>query len=448
MFQQRFTRWRNDPLLQRVVRNSSYLFSSNVFSAGLSFVQAILATRLIGVEGYGLVGTVTIWASNVNNLLSFRMSEAVVKFYGDALQTGDRERASGIIRSIALAEAGTSILSYLIWVLLTPLAAIYLGKDVQTAPLFAFYGAVILLNLMYETSRGVLQTARRFDLLARITMIQSVITAGMIVAAYFYQGGVAHILSAYLAGKAFAGITIVVLAVRELNSSLMPRWWSMPIDKVHDWRRIGSFALNTNLNGTVNLIARDSAPTLIAFLRPAETALLEVGYFRLALNLINLATLPIEPFIWPTYAEITRTITEQKWRETRILLRRVSLISAAWLAFAGGGLALLGWWLIPFLYKPAASPAYPALLILLVGYGFAGIFTWNRPLLLALGKPGYPLVIAAVVGVVEIALAIVLVPRFGYLAQAALLSAYFVVAIGLITARGLKEIRRQESVAR
>jgi O-antigen/teichoic acid export membrane protein len=276
-------------------------------------------------------------------------------------------------------------------------------------------------------------------------LIQSIITAGLIVAAFLFQGNVANVLGAYLAGKAFAGIIIVIVTVRELNSALIPYWWNTPIRKTHNWREIGSFAFNTNLNGTVNLIARDSAPTLIAFLRPAETALLEVGYFRLALTLINLATLPIEPFIWPTYAEITRTIAERKWHETRTLLRRVSLISAGWIALAGSGLALLGWWLIPFLYKPAALPAYPAVLILLIGYGFAAIFTWNRPLLLALGKPGYPLIIAAIVGIIELLLALILVPRFGYLAQAALLSAYFVVSIGLITIRGLNEIRRQEA---
>jgi O-antigen/teichoic acid export membrane protein len=170
-----------------------------------------------------------------------------------------------------------------------------------------------------------------------------------------------------------------------------------------------------------------------------------VGYFKLASTLINLVMLPIEPFIWPTYAEITRTISERKWRDTRILLRRVSLISAAWMALAGGGLALIGWWLIPFLYTPDAAPAYPALLVLLIGYGFGSVFTWNRPLLLALGKPSYPLIIAAVVGVIELALAFILVPRLGYLAQAALLSSYFIIAIGLITLRGLREIRMQES---
>ena len=57
----------------------------------------------------------------------------------------------------------------------------------------------------------------------------------------------------------------------------------------------------------------------------------------------------------------------------------------------GLGLALLGWWLIPAVYGAGYAPAYPAVVILLVGYGFANIFQWNRPLLLALGMPSFPL---------------------------------------------------------
>ena len=446
MNRERLARWREDNLLRRVLRNSSYLSSSNAVSGALGLLQGILATRLIGVDGYGLVNaTIIMFASNVNNLLSFRMSEAMVKFYGDALQAAEKERAAAITKGIGLIEVATSILTYLVLLLLTPWAARMLGKDIHTAPLFAFYGLVILANLVYETSRGVLQTNRRFDLIGRITILQSIITAGLIVVAFTSQGGIFEILTAYLAGKVFAGLIIALFALRELNASIGHDWWRASLNRVGNWREIFTFALSTNLNGTVNLIARDSAPLVLVWLRPAEVAHLEAGYFRLASSLINYAILPIEPFIWPTYAEITRSITERKWRETRILLRRVSLISVAWMAFAGGGLVLFGWWLIPFLYTAEAAPAYAAVLVLLIGYSFGSIFTWNRPLLLALGKPSYPLLIAAIVGVIELVLAIILVPRFGYLAQATLLSSYFIVAIGLITLRGLREIHVKES---
>ena len=105
MNRERLARWREDNLLRRVLRNSSYLSSSNAFSGVLGLLQGILVTRLIGVDGYGLVtATIVTFASNVNNLLSFRMSEAMVKFYGDALQAGEKERAAAIAKGIGLVE--------------------------------------------------------------------------------------------------------------------------------------------------------------------------------------------------------------------------------------------------------------------------------------------------------------------------------------------------------
>ena len=77
--------WWQDKLLRGVLKNTSYLFSSNTISAGLGMVNSILATRLLGVEGLGLVAIVQTFASNVNRLLSFRMSEVVVKYLGQEL---------------------------------------------------------------------------------------------------------------------------------------------------------------------------------------------------------------------------------------------------------------------------------------------------------------------------------------------------------------------------
>src|SRR6185436_5299232 len=172
-----------------------------------------------------------------------------------------------------------------------------------------------------------------------------------------------------------------------------------------------------------------------------------VGYFRLASSLINLVMLPIEPFIWPTYAEITRTIAQKQWQGTRKLLKQVSAIAGAWTLLAGGGLIALGWWLIPFLYRAESAPAYLCVLILLIGYGIANIANWNRPLLLALGHPNDPLIVAAITGAIEIILIFTLVPPGGYLIGAAIFSGYLAVSILINVLRGLTILRRKEATA-
>jgi len=110
-------------------------------------------------------------------------------------------------------------------------------------------------------------------------------------------------------------------------------------------------------------------------------------------------------------------------------------------------LVALGWWIIPLLYGSDMSPAYPGVLILLIGYAFANILNWNRPLLLALGHPAYPLVVAAILGAIEVILIFLLVPGNNYLAGAAIFSAYLAISVAWNALRGLSIINRQEAAA-
>ncbi len=57
-------RFVHSPLVQRVLRNSGYILSANTASAALSFLQTLMAARLLGVAGYGVLGTITVFASS------------------------------------------------------------------------------------------------------------------------------------------------------------------------------------------------------------------------------------------------------------------------------------------------------------------------------------------------------------------------------------------------
>jgi O-antigen/teichoic acid export membrane protein len=432
---------REDALLQRVVRNSSYLFGSNTVSALLNVLQGIFVVRLLGDAGYGLFTIVTDFASNTNRLLSFRMSEVVVKYVGEALAQENKERAAALVKGIGLMEAVTSVLAYLILLALSVWGARTFADNASVVYLFRFYGLFLLANLIYETSVGVLQTTDKFKQVARANFYQSMAVTVLIVFAFVLDLGILGILTAYLIGKTIAAIMIAVFAVRELNHKLGQEWIRAPLNLITDWKSILRFAFSTNLNGTVNLFARDNLRLyLAAFLPDAQ-----VGYFKLASHLVNLVMLPIEPFIWPTYAEITRTVAQRQWQATRRLLKQVSTIGGVWTLLAGGGLIALGWWIIPFLYGSEMAPVYLCLVILLIGYAFANILNWNRPLLLALGRPEYPLMVAAVVGAIEVALIFILVPRGDYLTAAVIFSGYLAVSITWMVLRGLTILKREEA---
>jgi O-antigen/teichoic acid export membrane protein len=432
---------RNDPLLQRVVRNSSYLFSSSAISAVLSLVQGIFVVRMLGDSMYGLLAIIMDFASNTNRLLSFRMSEVIVKYMGDALAQDNKEGAAALVKGIGIMEAVTSVLAYLVLLAISSWGARIFANDAAVTYLFRYYGLFLLVNLVYETTVGVLQTTNQFKQVAHANFYQSVATTLLIVAAAVLRLGILGILAAYLVGKTVAAIMIARSAIRELNIKLGNRWIYAPLRIVNNWKSILRFALSTNLNGTVNLFARDNIRLYLAiFLSNAQ-----IGYFKLASQLINLVMLPIEPFIAPTYAEIARTIAQRQWQTTRKLLKQVSTIGGVWTLIAGGGLVALGWWIIPFLYGSNMAPAYLCLIILLLGYSFANVMNWNRPLLLALGHPTYPLMVAAITGAIEVILIFILMPGRSYLVGAAIFSAYLAVSITWNVIRGLSILKREEA---
>lgn len=449
IFQKLSAIWKEDNLLQRVIKNSSYLFSSNVISAVLSLIQTFIAVRLIGVGGWGLVAAIQTFASNINRFLSFRMSEVVLRHLGPALADDKKQDAAVLVKAAGLTEAITSIAAFLILLLLAPWASRVFAKDISTAPLFAFYGFILLSNLIFETSTGVLQATHRFDHLARVNLIQSIITLVMIGGTYvlYRWAGLVSlpyllpaILLAYVVGKTYVGLSLAIVAIQELNRNFEAGWWHISIRELSNKRSLILFALNTNLNGTVNLVFRDNIPLYQAYL----LSLTDVGYFKIAMTFIIPITMILDPFIAPTYAEISRTIAKFQWKPTLRLLKRITAIASAVVLSYWAAWALTGWWIIPTLYKKQASPVYPVLLILIAGYGFASIFQWNRSLFLSFGKAGYPILISTLVGVIELALMSYLVPTYGYLMMAIILSGYFIVSIGLITLRGLWEVRRRQ----
>lgn len=445
LFQKVYSGLREDTLFKRVVRNSSYLFSSSTISAGLGLVQGIFVVRLLGILNFGAITIVMDFASNINRLLSFRMSEVVVKYMGEALAQGNRSRAAALVKAIGLTEAVMSILAYLVLIALSAWGAGFFGDNVAAADLFRFYGLFLLANLVYETSVGVLQTTDKFKRVALANFYQSIATTLLIISTFVFKLGMEGVLAAYLVGKTIAAIMILAFAFRELNGSLGPTWMQAPLSLLTDWKSILRFAFSTNLNGTVNLFARDNIRLYLAMFLPKEL-IGQVGYFRVAAILINLVMLPMEPFTWPTYAEITRTVAQKQWQATRKLLKQVSTLGGAWTLLAGGGLVVLGGWLIPFLYGADMAPAYACLVILLIGYAFANVFNWNRPLLLALGQPAYPLMVAAVTGAIEVLLIFLLLPGSNYLVGAAIFSAYLAVSVSWNVLRGITLIRREEAL--
>lgn len=430
---------KEDVLLKRVLRNTSYLFSSQIIGMILALVQTVLATRLLGASTYGLLVVVMAFATNVNRLFSFRMGEFIIQYMGKELVKKDYIRAGAIAKVAYLTETATSLLTFFVFYLLIPVGMHYFAKDPTSTPLFQIYGFFILANLCNETATGVLQITNHFKIQAVINLTQSIVTAGLIAAAFFYKGSIYSVLWAYLIGKFITGFGPAIFSLLALNQKIGHGWWKSSFSNLPPIKELAAFTISTNLSGTVKMLTSGSEPLLIGLLLNTEA----VALYKTAISITEPLMVPISQFINTTFPEMTKSIAQRKWQELRTLLRRVTLISGVWTLVFTLGMLLLGPWILS-IWGEKFVAAYPTMMILLVGHGISNIFYWNRTLLLSFGKANIPLYVLFAGAVIKTALAFVVVPPFGMAAEAWLLSGNFAITVVLMVAIGYSLIRKNE----
>jgi O-antigen/teichoic acid export membrane protein len=427
---------REDHLFRRVLNSSLHLFSSNTVSLGLSVLQGMLVYRLLGPSGSGLIRIVVSYASTVNSIFSFRMSELVVRYGGEYLENGEKDKASALIKSAGWTEGIVSVLAFLVVLLTAGIAEQYVAKTSNTALLFIVFSLGLLANFNTETSTGVLQVTSKIKLQGTINLIQSIVTTLIIVAAFVWNGSLEIILIAYLMSKTILGLGMFLAAQIQLHRVLGGGWWQEPFSTLSNTRELMHFALSSNVSATIIKIFRESEPVWVGFFLSTEA----VGYYGLAYQIVGFLSIPADPLIASVYPELNRLTVQKAWSQLKNFLRKVTSLALAYNLVLALGLVIFGNWAILILGGDKFLPAYPALMALLVGLTFNYILFWNRPLLLSLGLPTFPIRVTLIVGLIKIALAFVFVPRYGILAAGALLSFYYIASVGVMAWRGIQVI--------
>jgi stage V sporulation protein B len=440
VFQKIKTSLREDPLFQRVLNSSLHLFSSNTVSLGLSVLQGILATRLLGPGGFGLIGIVMGYASTVNSLFSFRMGEIVVRYGGEYLEKGEKDKASALVKTASMTEAVVSVLAFLVVALTADWASSSFSNPPAAPWMFTVFAVGLLANFNAETSIGVLQVTRRIKLQGTVNLIQSIVTTGVIVAAFIWNGGIELVLFAYLLSKTILGLGLFIAAQVQLHRVLGGGWWRQPFSTLTSARELVWFAVSSNISATIIKIFRESEILWVGLFLSNEAA----GYYRVAYTIVGFLSIPADPLIASVYPELNRLAVQKAWAQLKSFLRKVTSLALAYNLALMVGLILLGQWAIRIYSGAEYLPAYPALIALLIGLTFNYSLFWNRPLLLSLGLPTFPIRVTLIVGLIKLALAFVFVPRYGIVAAGALLSFYYIASVGVMAWRGVREIHYQE----
>ncbi|MGD2058955.1 MAG: oligosaccharide flippase family protein, partial [Anaerolineales bacterium] len=367
----------------------------------------------------------------------------VVSYVGKYEAQDESIKAAATFKAAAFVEFSGSVLAFGLILLLAPFGAEIFSHNPDLAALYAFYGTSVIANLIAESSTGLLQYFNRFRWIAFVMVAQSVITLALITVAFLTGAGIAMVVGAYLVGKVVLAVGLTVIALWQARHSWGPGWWRAPLGTLRDDRRdLVRFALSTNISGTLNLITRDSDELWLG----AFTSPLQAGFYKIAKAILNVILIPVSPLIQTTYKEVATEIANRRWVNVRYLLRSGSLISAAWTIPAALGLVVFGRWVVALYGTNFLPTSYVCLLIMLAGGVTVNIFYWNRSVLLPLNLPEFPTKVHFVGAVLKVIGIILLVPRFGALGMAGLLSAFFLFTSLVLVLKALHTIRQAESL--
>jgi len=422
----------NNELILPIVKNAGYLFSATGITSAMSMVQSILVGRVLGPSSFGILAALFSFTTVVNMFASFRMNELVVRYVGHYQENDETKQAAAVFKLAGLLEIGSSVFAFLLIYMLAPLGAQYFAHDPKMVSWFRIYGFIVLANIIYETCSGLLQIFDRFRIMAIIDVISNGVALLLVLIAYIAKLQFSAFVIAYMSGKILGSVGISIFALLEAGRRWGRDWWRSPLQSLQsEFRSIFTFVISTNLSGTISLVAKNSEMLWVsAFLGTKEA-----GYYKTAMSLAGIIQLPIVPLPKTTYPALAREIARKNWENVRTVLRQGSLLASAYSIPVTLGLIVFGKWVITLTYGAPYLPTYEPLVLILIGYTFVNVFYWNRAALLALARPVFPTIVNFWGMVIKVSCIFIFVPRWGYLAFAALLSFYYFFTVGIATVR-------------
>lgn len=374
------------PTTRRLLSATTWLLGSTFVAMTLSVIKAFLLARLLGAEGYGLLGLIMAYPALVGQCLDVRSHEAVIHFASRFLQLNQPQKALATIKLCLVIELSVRLVGFLAISLSVWWTAVWFTKSTANAPLMAFYGLIVLAAVPRGVCSGVLRISNRYAQYSQADVVGALLELVGSAAILFLGGGLKPLLELYVATACLRSVWLMVAARPALIQLGLPSWRQGTIAALKGERReVLRFLLCTGLMGGLKGIHTHVDVLLVGcFLGPAPT-----GHFRLAKQIIKLFAIPQNPISLLALPELTRIWHDRGERALRKTVWWLAGVSALLTGAVAALLVLMGPWLIELAAGKQYAGAWPTVQIMLLGvalimaaqFAYAGLIGMGRPAL-------------------------------------------------------------------
>jgi O-antigen/teichoic acid export membrane protein len=390
----------------RLWRDSSYMYFTQLVSTGTGFLASIVLTRVITVSEYGTIALVVSLVNTIALFLDFRVEEAIVRFATEYRALGDKGHALQVLRVGLWIDVGLGIATFAVVIILVPFLCRFYPNTETFAHLMRIYALVPLVSTANGSLNAVLTTFRRFDRVASWRILQSVLFL-IVPPVLGIQGGVEGVVWGHWTVHMVTTSALAIFSWREFQArfhgiepaSIRPRFAEM-----------GHFCLHTTVSSALKSVVDHVDVVLLgAFCPPAEISYYKVGMS--GAKLMTLLAAPAQSVLLPTLSQVWVKGDRRQFR--RILLRFTVYALCLSLPVAVG-MAFVADWLVLLFYPPEYLPAALVIRIAVWGLVVANMRAWGRPAILSMGRPQLLTYLMTAAMVLRVCLNLILIPRLGF----------------------------------
>jgi len=339
---------------RRVARHTGWLLAAHLVSGVMLLAQAIMVTRALGSESFGVFILVVSLVLTVAQMLDWRIWEPITKYLPEFRAAGRSDRAAGVFQLGCMLETASALVAVGIVVVSAPLAASLFIKDAEAASLILFFAPAVLLLVPVNPMSALLRLADRPGRLALQRVVTAAVQTGGTAVVLLTGPSLVGFLGAQLIGLGVGAAMLLVMGVGAARA-LDVRWWRRGgLAALRGRRReIIRFCLLTNLSGCSRVLTgRVDNLVLALFATPAA-----VGLYDIARSLTNHLRDMAGPLQMSVFPEIARLAAEGAHEKLRRLERQITIslaVAVVPVCVAGTVAAPL---LIPLLFGDAFEGA-------------------------------------------------------------------------------------------
>ncbi len=393
-------------LKSSLIKHTGYMFSSNVVVAGLSFLINVILVRSLGAKDNGLIVLTISTASMISLFFDLRFGEAVIKYVGDYLSAGDKNRALGVIVIGYLLDVALGIFCFLVLVAGAGLISNFLHEP-QLKLLLLIYAFMILIGAINNTSTNIFYSHREFSWISIQTILMKIFDFLFIVTVVFLNKGTIGVITAYLISSILMTIIITVKAVFKIKVFYKG---TTPVLRGINFRELFGFIFHTTFASTIKSVIRYMDILILGHFKDPRA----VTYYKNGIGLGSMLGLISDPIYKVVYPAIVNLKNAGDIVTIKKIARKIIVYGAAIGFPAGIFVSLIAPYVIHLLYKGISDPSVMVLRLVIWVQVINLMLCWQRPVCLAFGRSDIGSKVGMAGFFVFMVLLVWLVPRYSF----------------------------------